>query len=167
MAKSKKKKRRTARRRVNAAEDAFAINRSHKASEIAYDLCKNIAQTCLLINGGAATAILAYLAKEKIDPSLYKAITLSLGLYGIGAVSSALVFFCVMMNADYWNYFWYYTAYEINRAKAKEANQVADLWYVGFYISFVLSIIVFLVAGFILAHAFLNVSVPSPINPGI
>jgi hypothetical protein len=58
-------------RRLDEAADKFASDRSHKASEIAYDLCKVTAQSCLLINGGAATAVITYLAKDNIDRALF------------------------------------------------------------------------------------------------
>jgi hypothetical protein len=48
-------------------EDAFAYARSHEASKFAYETCKVIAQSCLLINGGAATAVVAMLSKDKVD----------------------------------------------------------------------------------------------------
>jgi hypothetical protein len=69
---------------AESAEDTFVAERSHTASALAYDLCRVTAQACLLINGGAATAVLALLAKEKIDPILYSTVPWCLGLYALG-----------------------------------------------------------------------------------
>jgi hypothetical protein len=56
----------------------FASSRSHEASKTSYDLCKSIAQACMLINGGAATAVVALLAKDKVDAALLTYIPLGL-----------------------------------------------------------------------------------------
>jgi hypothetical protein len=134
------------------AETAFAIARSHKASEIAYDLAKGISQTCLFINGGAATAILALLAKESVDPKLHKAITLSLGIYGLGAFASAITMFCIMQTADWWNYFWYWNVYPRETDDDTDYEAVADNWHLGFYWAFGVSMACFLIASFLVSY---------------
>jgi hypothetical protein len=87
---------------AESAEDKFAAERSHKASALAYDLCRVTAQACLLINGGAATAVLALLAKDKVDPTLFHTVPWSLGFYALGVTVSAVMMSCTMMMADYW-----------------------------------------------------------------
>lgn len=131
----------------------FAVDRSHKASEIAYDLCKVTAQACLLINGGAATAVIALLSKEKLNPGLLSTIPASLVLYGLGVFFSAAMMFSTMMNADYWNYHCYYTIYEQNSKYAESSATVADRWHHGIYWGFGLAVICFLAASGVLAHA--------------
>jgi hypothetical protein len=51
-------------------KDEFAYARSHEASKFAYETCKTIAQSCLIINGGAATAVIALLSKDRVDQAL-------------------------------------------------------------------------------------------------
>ncbi len=53
---------------VESELDELAEERSLEASEIAYDFGKATAQAGLIINGGAATAVIALLAKDKGDP---------------------------------------------------------------------------------------------------
>ena len=48
--------------------------RSHEASKISYDFGKAAAQAGLIINGGAATAVIALLAKDKVDPIIFKTV---------------------------------------------------------------------------------------------
>jgi hypothetical protein len=49
-----------------AEKDAIADARIHGAAKIAYDLCKVIGESCLLINGGAATAVLAVMSADNL-----------------------------------------------------------------------------------------------------
>jgi hypothetical protein len=73
---------------IEDERDEFAELRSHDASKISYDFQKVTAQSCLLINGGAATAVLALLAKDKVDPSLLKTVPWCLALYATGVAAS-------------------------------------------------------------------------------
>ena len=52
----------------------------YEASKIAYDLSKTTAQSCLLINGGAATAVLALLAKDHVDAAIVRYVPWALGV---------------------------------------------------------------------------------------
>jgi hypothetical protein len=128
------------------AKDEFAEARSHEASKAAYDLCKVIAQSCLLINGGAATAVIALLSKDRADAVLLEWVPWALGSYALGVVGAAVAMFCIMMMADNWNYYWYAIAYTQVDADADEANEKANWWHRWFYTAFVMTI-VFFVAG--------------------
>lgn len=94
---------------VEKIVDEFGRQRSHEASKIAYDMCKTTAQSCLLINGGAATAVLALLAKDHVDAAIIKNVPWALGGYAVGIALSAIMLFCIMMMADYWNYSWFHS----------------------------------------------------------
>lgn len=129
----------------------FAIARSHKASEIAYDLCKAISQTALLINGGAATAIVTYFSKETVEASIYKAATVSLVIYGVGVLASVLMMFCIMQTADWWNYFWYA---EVSGDGDSESLEIrANRWHKGYYVAFWFAMGSFMVASVIISYA--------------
>lgn len=106
----------------------FASYRSHQASNLAYDLCKAIAQSCLLINGGAATAVIALLSKDKVDQALLTFIPWALGGYALGVAVSAYMLFCVMMSADHWNEFWYFLSYEVDERKAEREDNLGKKW---------------------------------------
>jgi hypothetical protein len=129
----------------------FESARSHEGSKIAYDLCKVTAQSCLLMNGGAATAVLAFLAKDEVDPTLYQAIPSALAGYGLGVAASALMLFSVMMNADYWNYYWYNLSYEEDEFTANQYETVANRWMKVIYAFFAISTICFVSASLFLA----------------
>ena len=52
----------------------FAAKRSHQDSQISNENSRAAAQAAIFINGGAATAILALLSKDRIDPHLIRVI---------------------------------------------------------------------------------------------
>lgn len=106
----------------------FASARSHEASKASYDLCKTIAQACLLINGGAATAVIALLAKDRVDVALLTYIPWGLGAYAVGVVVSAFMLYCVMMTAENWNYFWYHSSYALDEKEAEEDERLGRSW---------------------------------------
>ena len=111
-----------------AADREFATARSHEASKASYDLCKTIAQACLLINGGAATAVIALLAKDRVDVALLTYIPWGLGAYAAGVVVSAFMLYCVMMTAENWNYFWYHSSYDIDDRQAVLSEKLGRSW---------------------------------------
>ena len=131
----------------------FETERSHRASDIAYDLSKAAGQACLLINGGAATAVIAFLSKEHINPAIFKYVPWCLAAYAVGVFASALALFCEMMNADYWNYYWYYLAYLRDKKSASYCETIADRWHIGYYVGFVAGIISFLFGSGLMAYA--------------
>jgi hypothetical protein len=133
--------------------EKFAVERSHKASEIAYDLSKATGQACMLINGGAATAVIALLAKEKVAAIIYTYVPFCLGGYALGVLASAAMLFCVMMNADYWNYFWYYISYENNVVRAKHCENIARRWQHGMYATFISATALFIASSILMAYA--------------
>jgi cyanophycinase-like exopeptidase len=145
---------------------AFATTRSHKAAEIAYDLAKNICQTCLFMNGGAATAIVAFLAKENVPHNLHSAITLSLGLYGGGTAAAALMMFFMMQTADNWNYAWYSIVYPDEIGKSDDFQTAANKWHLAYYVAFSGAIGFFLMASGVLGVAFVMFTSPVTAGPG-
>jgi hypothetical protein len=123
--------------------DDFAYARSHEASKFAYETCKVIAQSCLLINGGAATAVVALLSKDRVDQSLITWVPWGLAAYGLGVVFSAVMLFCVMMMADNWNYAWYWWSYGGDEETGDSCETSAGWWHKGVYTFFVIPIICF------------------------
>src|SRR5882757_1195652 len=99
--------------------DQFAEERSHEAVKISYDFGKAAAQAGLIINGGAATAVIALLAKDKVDPIVFKTVPWCLTIYAIGVTASAVMMYCSMMHADNWNYYWYHLAYTTDKPSAR------------------------------------------------
>jgi hypothetical protein len=135
---------------VDYEVDEFATARSHEASKIAYDICKVIAQSCLLINGGAATAVIALLSKDKVDQALLTWVPMGVSAFALGVVFSACMLFCVMMTADNWNYAWYWWSYGGNQKIADACETRAAWWHKGVYAFFVVPILCFAVGcGFV------------------
>jgi hypothetical protein len=138
---------------IEDERDEFAELRSHDASKISHDFQKVTAQSCLLINGGAATAVLALLAKDKVDPSLLKTVPWCLALYATGVAASAVMMFCAMMLAENWNYFWYHFAYTADEVRGRASERKAARWQRLVRTSFVAAMLCFLVASLVLAIA--------------
>jgi hypothetical protein len=68
-----------------------ALDRSSKDTQAANDGARAAAQSTILINGGAATAILAYLSKDSYpDPSILSAASVSLIFYALGVLCGAV-----------------------------------------------------------------------------
>jgi hypothetical protein len=133
--------------------DEFAEARSHEASKISYDFGKAAAQAGLIINGGAATAVIALLAKDKVDPVIFKIVPCCLAIYAIGVTASAIMMYCAMMYADRWNFYWYHLAYTADTPKAEASEGKASYWQNKLRISFAVAMLSFLVASIILAVA--------------
>jgi hypothetical protein len=132
--------------------DQFAVARSHEASKFAYDSCKVIAQSCLLINGGAATAVIALLSKDRVDQSLITWVPWGLAGYGLGVVFSAVMLFCVMMMADNWNYAWYWRSHGGDEELGEKCEIAAGWWQKGVFMFFIAPIICFTMGSGIIAY---------------
>jgi hypothetical protein len=136
--------------KTKARHQEFMFERSHRASDTAYDVAKTTAQSCLLINGGAATAVVALLSKDTLPVSLLKTIPSSLALYVLGVAAAAVMLFCVMRMADQWNYFWYWMSHG-DEPEARKAEAIAKWWHKFVYVAFTISILFFLIASALLA----------------
>jgi hypothetical protein len=133
--------------------DEFAETRSHEAVKTSYDFSKAAAQAGLIINGGAATAVIALLAKDKVESIVFKTVPWCLTIYAIGVTASAIMMYCAMMHADKWNFYWYHLAYTANTPGAAESEAKANYWQNKIRVSFVVAMASFLIASIILAVA--------------
>jgi hypothetical protein len=147
----------------------FAEERSNKASSISNEHSRAAAQACLLINGGAATALLAYLAKDKIDPTLFNTLPFALLFYTIGVASAAYMLYLATEALDEYNKFWFWKVAK-NRRLAVDAYVEGDKYWALYRRTFKFTIAVFLVANLLVAGAIWwapppqNVVAPSPIT---
>jgi hypothetical protein len=120
-----------------------------------------------LINGGAATAVIAFLAKEHVDPIVYKLVPWCLAAYAAGVLASSIALFCEMMNADYWNYYWYFRSYERDNKAADNCEIIADHWHVGYFFAFSAAILAFLLGSRLMVCALLQITPAIPtVLPG-
>jgi hypothetical protein len=67
-----------------ADETEFTRQRVHDDFNASNEAARAAAQAAILINGGAATALLAFLSKATPPPFLVRAARVSLGLYALG-----------------------------------------------------------------------------------
>lgn len=81
---------------------SFNAARSHKNVEMAYDNAKAVGQSLILINGGAATAVLAFLSKAGGAGVPWLA-CLGLFLYAVGVAVGTYMLFALYKNNMSWN----------------------------------------------------------------
>lgn len=135
-----KAKSKTKRAPTAAKAGAFAIERSHRASQTSNDHSRATAQACVLINGGAAIAMIAFLSKEGIDPRLLYAVPFSLLFYASGVFFGALMMYFATEAMDQWNMYWL-ARVDRDAQGANRYDRRARYWWRGYRCSFSLSIL--------------------------
>jgi hypothetical protein len=93
------------------------------------------------------------LAKDHVDAAIVRYVPWALGGYALGVALGALMLFCCMMMADYWNYSWYHSAYIGDGEAAEAAETVANRWQWAFYFVFALAVALFLGSSLFVAWA--------------
>ena len=83
------------------------------------------------------------IAKLLHSVALFPERTHLVGAYALGVVFSAVMLFCVMMMADNWNYFWYWSSYGGDPEVAESSEANAGWWHKGVYTFFVVPIVCF------------------------
>jgi len=131
--------------------DKFAAERSHNDAYVGNENGRATAQAAILINGGAATAVLAFLAKDKIDQVVLYFAPLSLVIYAVGVVFGAWMMHLMTDALDLWTVYWTNRSYGNNcQDVQKYKESAARLWRKA-RLCFVLSMCSFLLASIILA----------------
>src|SRR5262245_61519003 len=82
------------------------LERSKALSQTSNEHSRAGAQACILINGGAATAVIAYLAKDKIDAAIVPDVSYSLAGYAAGVFFGALMLVFATQCLDNWSLYW-------------------------------------------------------------
>lgn len=150
--------------KTNALRE-FAIRRSVNAAVQANENSRPMAQAALLINGAAASAIIAFLTKDRIDSTLFEAIPWALTAYAIGVVSAAVAMYFMSEALDYWNCYWELIARDAEKKEVEEQEKAALRSWVPVRIAFSLAIFCFLAGSGILACALWRMPLPA-ITPG-
>jgi hypothetical protein len=76
--------------------DEYQAERAHQDYEGAKEAGRAASQAAILINGGAATALLAFLSKEKpIPKSVIDAVSAAMAFYVVGVAAAAWAFWCL------------------------------------------------------------------------
>jgi hypothetical protein len=113
----------------NKAMREFAIARSCNAAIAANENSRPMAQAALLINGAAASAVIAFLTREKIDPIIFHAVPWSLSFYAVGVVASALAMFFMTESLDLWNEYWAMVLREESESEISAQERAANIWW--------------------------------------
>ena len=92
---------------LETPREKLAADRAHKDMQTSGETARAAAQAAILINGGAATAILAYLSKEGHTPSnVLRAAAITLAAYAIGVAWGAWSMWCASQASAKWGYRW-------------------------------------------------------------
>jgi hypothetical protein len=92
---------------LETPREKLAAERAHKDMQTSGETARAAAQAAVLINGGAATAILAYLSKEGHTPSnVLRAAAITLAAYAIGVAWGAWSMWCSSQASAEWGYCW-------------------------------------------------------------
>src|SRR5262245_48124069 len=106
------------------------LERSKALSQTSNEHSRAGAQACILINGGAATAVIAYLAKDKIDATIVPDVSYSLAGYAAGVFFGALMLVFATQCLDNWSLYWLSRAgWEADTERFKQRANVWWNWY--------------------------------------
>jgi hypothetical protein len=135
------------------SSDKFFADRSHKNAVLAYDIAKAAGQAVILINGGAATAMLAFLSKQ--DRTLmHDTGAYSLLLYALGAGAGALMLYTFYLTNHNWNIFW--QVKHFYNQDNRWAKNFGRFWRVVTHVVCLASFTLFVWASVLLACSFLQ-----------
>jgi hypothetical protein len=141
----------------NLAQRKFAEERSHKDAAISNENVRATAQAAILINGGAATAILAFLAKSDIPLVVAHTAPWCLIGYAFGVSMGAGMMYCSFRSLDCYQMYWHLTAHRDPNRDAEAERQNGFKWWKRMRACFRASMIAFLVSscaiGFALLYA--------------
>lgn len=138
--------------RVNALE--FAAQRSHDTAIAANENSRPMAQYALLINGAAATAIIAYLSKEKIDPEVLSMAPFSLVAYAAGVVVAVIGMFCMTESLDCYSNTWRFRA--LATGDAERQRVLGDRYWLAVRMAVFFSIICFAAGSGVFAYGLMH-----------
>jgi hypothetical protein len=146
----------------------FAEERSHRDAEVSNETIRATAQAVILINGGAATALLAFLAKDKLDPDVLKSASLCLAGYAFGVLVGAAMLYCSMRSLGAYQMSWRLRAHpEINESQENAAAE-GYLWWTRvrncFYASALTFFLTSCAMGWILARSTPPQQIPNAIG---
>lgn len=143
------------------ARRKLAIDRSNQDARQSNDNLRVAAQASILINGGAATAVLAFLltsiGKNNVNPDLFTAAGRAIMCYAAGVACAPFVIWFMNVALKHWNRSWQEVVDDPwNEALATKEHNRARPWY---WISNVFlfgSIAGFVCGSWILSNGFLK-----------
>ncbi len=149
---------------ANVAEDIeafrqFAEERSHRDSGIANEHARATGQAIILINGGAATAILAFLAKDKLDASVLRMAPWCLIGYALGVIAGAFMLFSSIRSLEEYSMYWRLIIHPDDTGKSITRRKIAWIYQLSVRLSFIISVLAFFYSSCFLAYV-LTKSIP-------
>jgi len=140
------------------------LERSKTLSQTANEHSRAGAQACILINGGAATAVIAYLAKDKIDPAIVPDVTYSLAGYAVGVFAAAVMLLFATLCLERWTMYWLARAGE--GGGSDQFARSADRWWNAYIFAAIVTVAMFFGASIWLARVLARMPVPLPCGIG-
>jgi hypothetical protein len=135
----------------DVARHEFAVERSHRDAEASNATARATAQAAILINGGAATAVLAFLTRGSLDECAIKAAAFCLGIYAIGVGAGACMMYCSSRSLDHYSQRWHLRVLPQQGRDEEENRALGEKWWKCMKGSFLISIIAFVISSFGLA----------------
>jgi 4-hydroxybenzoate polyprenyltransferase len=134
----------------------FQAERSHKDYQASIETGRAATQAAILISGGAATAILAFLSKQMPPPpEVVKGASWSLLFYTVGVACGAVSMWSSAYSSASFGSNWEKDFF--NRTKDQKDQQRAECWLLSHRVFMWLSFLSFVVASCVIATAFLKV----------
>jgi hypothetical protein len=130
----------------------FAAERSTKNSAISSDLGKAAAQAAILINGGAATAILSFV-KGASEHGF--AVAIGTAGYGLGVLAGAWMIYCMNQLLDSRNEFWqsYFNPDKLGLKYRESSSRRSTTWLRLKNLAFAISVLCFVLSSIWLSFA--------------
>lgn len=123
------------------------------------DHARSAAQATILINGGAATVVIALSTKEpSIGAHVAKIMPYALGGYALGVMFGALMMFFMIHSIQRWAIVWQGRALGYPTTRIDRARRWGNIWHAVAYICFGVAIILFLIGSAVIAGALLHSS---------
>jgi hypothetical protein len=135
------------------ARRKFAEDRAHRDADVSNENMRATAQAAILINGGAATAVLAFLAKDKIDPGILRTAPWSMAGFAFGVLSGTVMMYCAVRSLDCYQIYWRLTAHPEAGRDATMERERGFIWWKRMRNCFYVSMFAFLVSSAVVAGA--------------
>jgi hypothetical protein len=129
----------------------FANERSHKDAASSSDTARTTAQSAILVNGGAATAVLALLSKNGLEKSILNAAAISLSLYALGVTMGVFMMYCSVRSLELFATRWRFAADPEKRSSEQEHLRWALRWLNWWRGAFYASMLLFIISSLLLA----------------
>lgn len=134
---------------ANNAWRTFAAERSQRDAQNSVDGQKAAAQAAILVNGGAATALLALLAKDGHGADLLKSASWGLLVYALGVFFGMWMYYCAARALEHYGVYWRLVAFPEPGREAKFEQDTANTFFDRSLWLFIMSGIAFVIGSIV------------------